>query len=223
MALDFPTRRFGFLDTEWGIERQTLSGGTSLSGERDTISTDGGGRIFAELSNGTLMDRNTTLAWRALLANLEEGAARANVPMCDARHTPFSVGGSRVPHSDGSTFSDDSEYLGGFPLASTVGATALRATQITLSIHAAQPLIGGEWFAIEHPVKGWRMYCVRTILSQAGGVATVTFRPPLREAVDAQSYVELREPRCLMVQDGTASAKKSGRATVAAIRFVEAP
>lgn len=224
MVLTFPSHFFGFNDTEFDIERSTLKGGTALSGEQDIVSTDGGGRVYAEFSNGPLVDRNPTLAWRALLTQLEEGVTQVVVPLCDARHTPYSAGvGSSVPHSDGTPFSDDSEYVAGGPTANAAGAALLRATQLTLNLALEQPLLGGEWFAIEHPTKGWRAYNIGAILAQTTTTATVSFRPPLREAVPAGKAVELRAPRCLMVQDGKASRKKSGRYTEAAIRFIEAP
>lgn len=213
----FPTRLFGFLETEYDIERQTLKGGTALSGEQDVISTDGGGRVFAELSDGSLVDRGPTLAWRALLTQLEEGVTPIVVPFCDARYTPYATGGGHVPHSDKTPFADQARYFGsGF--VSTVGAAALRATSLALSPTLPRPLIGGEWFSIEHPTKGWRAYRIASVDG-----ATVTFRPPLREAVPNDAAVEFAEPKCLMVQDGRASSRKQGHLTPAAIRFVEAP
>lgn len=218
MADIFPTGRFGFMQQEVDIERQTLSGGTALSGDTDRISADGGGRVFAEFAGGELIDRDKVLAWRALLAVLDEGITPMIVPFCDPRHQPF--GGEHVvTYSDGATHSDGTPFAGGGPFAEVTADAALRATTLSFNGAFSQPLIGGEWFSIEHPTKGERAYKVRTV---DGG--TLTFRPPLREAVPVGAQLNFAAPRCLMVQDGRASsALVARRQTTAAIRFVEAP
>lgn len=215
----FPTGLFGFNGREYGIEGQTLRGPTSLSGEQDVSSTDGGGRVFAELSGGALLDREKVLAWRALLTGLEDGVTPHIVYLCDKRHSPYG-GEHLVPHSDGTPLSDGSLYSGGGPTAEIVADAPLRAVSLVLAVTSLRPLIGGEWFSIEHPAKGWRAYTVKSVADDG----TVTFRPPLREAVTAGDAVELSQPRCLMIQEGKASRRLDyGRLTEAAIRFVEAP
>lgn len=223
MAIIFPTARFGFLDLEVDVERQTLKGGTALNGDQDVVSTDGGGRVFAEFARGSLVDRDKIMAWRAILGQLEEGVTRAVVAFCDRRHTPFG-GEHHVTHSDGTPFSDDSRYIGGGPVAAVQAPAPLRSTVLSFTFVSGHPLIGGEWFTITHPTKGERAYKVRSIDSQANGVAQVRFVPPLREAAVVGQVVDFRNPRCLMVQDGRASSRlENRRYTEAAIRFIEAP
>jgi hypothetical protein len=224
MVQTFPTGLFGFLEQEVDIERQTLKGGTALSGEQDVVSADGGGRVFAEFAAGSLVDRDKILAWRALLGVLEEGVTRIVVPFCDPRHTPY--GGRRaVPHSDGTPFSDGSLYIGGGPVAINTAIVNLRGTSLAVVGVFTQPLIGGEWFTIEHPTKGARAYKVRSVEpGEVAGVTIVSFVPPLREAVAAGAEVDFATPRCVMVQDGRASSRlQNRRYTEAAIRFIEAP
>lgn len=227
MADVFPTGRFNFLDQEVNIERQTLTGGTSISGEIDRVSADGGGRVFAQFARGSLPDRSAVLAWRAVTTLLEEGVSPVIVPFCDIRHQPYGpANGSGVPHSDGSPLSDDSLYLTSGGGSVSVGARVLRATTIRITSTLAQPLIGGEWFSIEHPTKDWRAYRIAKLFPVEGspGQYDLTFRPPLREAVADGEAVELLTPRCLMVQDApTSTALENRRYTEAAIRFVEAP
>jgi hypothetical protein len=218
MALVFPTSLFGFLEQEIDIERQTLKGGVAISGEQDITSTDGGGRVFADFAEGSLIDRAPTLAWRALQGILEEGVTPIIVPFCDIRHQPYG-GEYRVTHSDGTSFSDDTLYAGGGPMARATADAALRATYLSISAQMAQPLIGGEWFTVVHPNKQERAYKVKSLEGQTG----IRFVPPLREALTSGTTLDFRDPRCLMVQDGRASTRKSGRMTPAAIRFVEAP
>lgn len=229
----FPTSTFAFDEQEIDIERRTISGGTSISGEEDVIETDGGGRVFAEFASGPLLERETVLAWRAIKTRFDGGTESIIVPFCDPLHQPFGEAGSdpfdsatyghQVPHSDDAPFADDSLYVGGEPTASARAAAALRATTIELNTSFNRDLVGGEWFSIEHPVKGWRAYRIATIVSQSPG-AVVTFRPPLREAVEAGEIIDFANPRCLMRIDGRPDARlELGRYGEAAIRFVEAP
>ncbi len=218
----FPTARFSFDEQEVDIERRTVSGGTALSGEEDVIETDGGGRVFAEFASGPLLERADQLAWRAITTRFGSGTVPVIVPFCDRLHQPYG-NEHDVTHSDGSTFDDGEEYSGGGPVASVVVDAALRATTLTLDVELAQPLIGGEWFSIEHPTKGWRAYNVQTVEGDDDAL-TVTFSPPLREAVSAGDPVDFHEPRCLMRVDGRPPRKiEIGRYGEAAIRFVEAP
>lgn len=220
MADVFPTALFGFKSQDVNIERQTLSGGTALSGETDVVSTDGGGRVYAEFGEADLIDRDKVLAWRALITILEEGVTEMVVPFCDIRHQPYG-GEHHVTYGDGATHSDGTLFAGGGPFGETTAPALLRATSLQFNGAFAQPLIGGEWFTIEHPVKGPRAYRVRTVDGD-----TITFRPPLRESVAAGQELDFANPRCLMIQDpegGKPSSKISNRRhTVAEIRFVEA-
>jgi hypothetical protein len=123
-----------------------------------------------------------------------------------------------VTYADGTVHFDDTPLVGGGPTAEATAAADLRAVQIEFTAQFGQPLIGGEWFGIEHPVKGWRAYKVQKIDGN-----TLHFRPPLREAVTIGTVLDFANPRCLMVQDGRASSALMGRRqTTAAIRFVEA-
>ncbi len=219
MADIFPTGLFGFLDQEVDIERQTLSGGTSIAGDTDRVSADGGGRVFAEFGRGELIDRDKVLAWRAVLAILEEGVESVIVPFCDARHQPYG-NEHTVTYGDGTVHSDGTPFEGGGPFARATEPAALRATSLAFFGVFAQPLIGGEWFSISHPTKGVRAYKVRSVNQEAG---TLTFRPPLREAIQAGDTLDFANPRCLMVQDGkTSTPLVNRRHTTVAVRFVEA-
>lgn len=219
----FPTARFAFDEQEIDIEHRVISGGTSLSGEEDVIETDGGGRVFAEFMNGPLLDREAVLAWRAIGTRFGSGTELIVVPFCDMLHQPYG-GTHSVPHSDDAPFSDDSEYSGGGPYATAAADAALRATTISLTIDLPQSLIGGEWFAIEHETKGWRAYNIATVEAQDETTATVTFRPPLREAVSEGDHIEFAQPRCLMRIDGRPGRSlELGQYGEASLRFVEAP
>lgn len=213
----FPTARFGFMAQEIDVERATLEGGESIAGSIDRISTDGGGRVFAEFGEGQLIDRDTVLAWRAVLGLLDEGVTAMVVPFCDARHQP-TRGKTKTTYGDGTLHSDGTPFAGSDVAAQSTADAPLRAVTISFAGVFPRPLIGGEWFSISHPNKGWRAYKVRRI---EGG--KLSFVPPLREAVPSGTDLEFSDPRCLMVQDGRAgSPLVARRQTTAAIRFVEA-
>lgn len=219
----FPTALFAFDEQEIDVERRTITGGVSLSGFEDVIETDGGGRVFAEFANGPLLEREHQLAWRAIGARFGGGTVPIIVPFCDKLHQPYG-GEHLVPHSDDTTFSDETEYEGGGPAATVAESALLRATTISLAINFAQELIGGEWFAIDHPTKGWRAYNIATIVEQDATSAVVTFLPPLREAVSVGEVVDFAEPKCTMRVDGRPPRRlEIGRYGEASIRFVEAP
>lgn len=218
----FPTALFAFDDQEVDIERRRLTGGTSLSGEEDEIQIDGGGRVFADFANGPLLEREVTLTWRAVKTLLDEGAVFI-VPFCDKLHQPYG-NEHLVPHSDGTPFSDDTEFEGGGPRASLAAPAALRATTVQIFKEFDPLLIGGEWFSINHPGKGWRAYRIATVEAQGETTATIGFRPPLREAAEEGAEIDFANPRCLMKQQGATSTRTEiGRYGEAAIRFVEAP
>lgn len=223
MTVTFPTARFAFDEQEIDIERRTISGGTALNDEEDVIETDGGGRVFAEFANGPLLDREDVLAWRAIGTRFGSGTEAIIVPFCDKTHQPYG-NEHLVTHSDDTTFDDGTEYSGGGPVATASADAALRATTIEITIAFDQELVGGEWFGIEHPTKGWRAYNICTIIDQTDTTATVAFRPPLREAVSAGDTIDFAEPRCLMRVDGRPGQRlELGNYGEAAIRFVEAP
>lgn len=214
----FPTALFGFMQQEVDIERQTITGGAALSGAVDRVSADGGGRVFAEFGGGELIDRAKVLAWRAMLGRLDAGVTQMVVPFCDLRHQPYG-GSAAVTYGDGTRHSDGTPFAPGGPAADSTIAVALRGTTLTLTGLFARPIIGGEWFSIDHPAKDWRAYRVRSV---DAGTGAITFRPPLREAIEAGTSLDFANPRCLMVQDGRASSGMSfRRQTTAAIRFVE--
>jgi hypothetical protein len=220
----FPTCLFAPDDQQADIERRTISGGESLSGDEDLIQTDGGGRVFYEIGNPFLDDVPAALAWRALDAYQDGGSRAIIVPFCDARHQPTN-GRVDVPHSDEATFSDETEYSQGDASAEIAAVADLRATAIELrNLVLARNLLGGEWLSIDHPVMRWRAYRVAEILEldADAGTAKLAIRPPLREAVSIGEAVDFTSPRCVMRLDGSMpSPMNMGYTGSTGARFVE--
>lgn len=218
----FPTCLFAPEGQEADIEKRVVSGGTALSGEEDVIETDGGGRVFVEFTDLYLDDPEVALAYRALSALSDGGATPFIVPLCDARHQPTN-GLLTVPHSDGSTFSDETEYEQADSEASLSADAALRATTLVLDIAGLpRALLGGEWLSIDHLVHRHRAYRIAEIVEQSATSATVKIRPPLREAATAGTDVNFADPLCVMRVDGDMrSPTVMGYAVGDRVRFVE--
>lgn len=218
----FPTCLFSPSDIHADFERRTTSGGVSLSGEEDIIATDGGGRVFLEIGDAYLDEPIIALAWRAFDAWCDGGVRPVIVHLCEHRYQP-SNGVVTVPHGDGTTFSDETEYSQGDAHGEVAVDAPLRATTLTLTnLVLARPLVGGEWFAIDHPTWRWRSYRIAEVMEQDATSATITFRAPLREAVTAGTEVDFTDPRCVMrVEGGLPSPTSFGFVNAPAVRFVE--
>lgn len=220
----FPTCLFSPDDFQADIERRTISGGEALSGDEDIIATDGGGRVFVEIGNPYLDEHDVALAWRALDAYLDGGARAIVIPFCDGRHQPYADPTS-VPHSDDTTFSDETEYVQGNAHGTIAANAALRATIIDIEdLVLPRALLGGEWLSINHPTMRWRAYRIMEIVEQdsEAGTARIAIRPPLREAVTAGEDVDFAKPRCTMrVEGGLPSPTSMGYVVAPGARFVE--
>lgn len=205
MLATFPTCQFSFAMREMIVRSNVISGGTALNGEDTVIVTDGGGRWVAEYQNAPLNTREKVLSWRALRALLNSGTRPFIFPICDARHQPV-ASRQRVPHSDGTPFSDDSLYSSGDCEVYAAAGSPLRSTSMALNIvQLGKPIIAGERFSIEHPTWSHRLYEIATIDGDE-----ITFRPPLREAVTAGTELNFSDPRCVMRLSGDMSAPLNG-------------
>lgn len=219
MVLVFPTGLFAPNDVDFDIEQRVVSGGTSLDGGEDVIATDGGGRWGGTLADFYLDDERVGKAYRALSA-LSDGGARAfAVPFCDHRYQPVGIGNADAPHSDGSLFSDDTEYSQGGGGVTISAAAPLRSTSLVLSglDSIGGELIGGETFSIDHLTMRHRAYRVATVNGN-----TITFRPPLREAVPTGTAISF-DPMCMMrvVGDMRSPISVGGFIDAPALRLVE--
>jgi hypothetical protein len=181
-------------------------GGESLAGENDAIRTDGGGYWQIQMSGIELVGPDLVRAWRAWEAELEGGVTRVLVPIADIRHAPRSaIGKVLAKPSDLAAESVDPyfpEALGfatPFIIAETVGAALLRATQLVIDVTRGARLKGGEHFAINHATSGRRIYRVHRVLSRDGQQATVSIRPPLREAIADGTALDFDWPSVVAV------------------------
>jgi hypothetical protein len=125
-----------------------------------------------------------------------------------------------VTHSDGSTFSDGTRYVGRRIVASLAADAVLRATFVEIDMLAGADLRGGERFSIQHGEFSHRAYEIGMLVRNRSGTYTAQIRPPLREDTDAGTRLEFDTPKCVM-QLATADAmalplefRKYGRVSV---------
>lgn len=220
--LVFPTCALGIYAKDVRIETARISGGVSLSGIEDVIATDGGGRWVAEADSIALHTREKVMMLRAFEAATGGGIYPFVFPICDARHQP-TRGKQKVPHSDGTSFQDDSLYSSTDCEVYVAADAPLRATQIQLEIVSlGKPLIGGERFTIDHPTWRHRAYQIGRIISQDESAAVVQFHTPLREAVPAGTPVDFNNPRFVARIDGRMSAPLTNpKFATGSLRLVE--
>lgn len=220
--LVYPTCALGIYAKDVRIETARISGGTSLSGIEDTIATDGGGRWVAEADSIALHTRDKIMMTRAFFSATSGGIDPFIFPICDARHQP-TRGKQKVPHSDGTPFSDETMYSSPDCEVYVAADAPLRATQLQLDITSlGKPLIGGERFTIIHDTWRERAYQIGRIISQTATSALIQFHTPLREAVTAGTAVDFNNPRFVARVDGQMSAPLTNpKFASGSIRFVE--
>lgn len=205
MLATFPTCQFSFASREITVRANVISGGVALNGEESIIVTDGGGRWVAEYQDAPLNTREKVMSWRAQRALLNGGTRPVIFPICDARHQPV-AGKVRVPHSDGTSFDDDTLYSGGDCSVFAASSEPLGRTWMTINpVALGKPLIGGEKFSIDHPTWRDRLYEIYFIEGDF-----IKFRPRLREAVPAGTELNFSNPRCVMRLSGEMPAPLSG-------------
>lgn len=202
-----------------------LTGATPVVGPPSQMNLTGGPYWTCEHGETTAYDPEMIKVARSLQALADGGSTRFIVTSCEGGLMPSPAGATTVPHSDGTPFSDGQEYISATFSAVVQAPAALRATtlQIALPVGTAMDVCD---FSIDHPTKGPRRYRAARVLDQVGSIATVTIRPPLREALTGGEEIEFEHPRCVMVlvnaQDFL-GALQSGRIAELSARFVEAP
>lgn len=169
---------------------KTRSAGESITGFEQVASSLATRWAFSlEFNN---LKRHLIPAYRAMVASLEGRSNALRVPVFDPQFWPSdaALGIASVPHSDGTPFSDDAEYL-----TSDVGGittTALKGTkELTADFGSYGPIFdGGLYFGVEEETY------LATSVVWAGSVATIKFQPGLRQDHTAATF-RLR-PRLLM-------------------------
>lgn len=184
----------------WGDTGAFTSGGQSVFGETQERSMTGGGEWEAAFSEIEILTEADARVWEALRLNWSLGDTRVVVPRCAGRARASFVGtAARNTHSDGTSFSDGSLYVGGSygTLATTVG---LRQTEALITLPEGAALTGAEPFTMVGPRHADRLYAVARVLAVDTGTNTYTvrFAKPARETYLVGTEVDFGDPRCVM-------------------------
>lgn len=194
MTIEIPFTRLVENSHDWNIVGNTMTVGQT-SGASVDVRSDGGGFWIAKLNNIRFKDKLDTLLWRAIRQIANGGVVPIIVYRRDTTWAPFprDPSDAMITHSDGTSFDDGTGYYQPVIDVTCNGGASLRATSMTLNLNYCAELQGGECFSIEHPTFGWRIYEIATVSGN-----TITFNPPLREAVTDGTAIEFDRPRCLM-------------------------
>jgi hypothetical protein len=208
-TVEFPRLLLREKQHAWNLVGVAATPGQTAQSVAPLIRSDGGGFWSCTMSDVSLSGvskaniKQLTLLWRACRQICDGGVNPIVVPRNDGFFAPWPDGiahGStgRITHSDGTLFSDGTGYYQVTIDVVTVGAAALRATSLNLNTIVCGPLLGGESFSITHTTLGKRMYEIATVVYSDATHATVTFMPPLRQAVPDGTFVDFERPGCLM-------------------------
>lgn len=213
MTLEFPRLLLRERSHSWNLLGVAATPGDTTGGASVMTRSDGGGLWGCTMSDvslsgghpgaqGRQRQRLSTLLWRAVRQIADGGVNAIVVPRNDALFRPWPAGvaqgvGSGVPHSDGTFFEDGAGYYQSV-IDITAAAAALRAVSLDITINYAGQLMGGESFSILHDTMDWRLYEIATVDMTSDTEATITFRPPLREAIADDTPLEFDRPRCKM-------------------------
>lgn len=169
------------------------SGGRTLGGLRPSYNTDLG---YWEIELGDIPVHSTAQrrTWDAIEAYLSGTAGRIAVPIWsfDTANWGAYRDVIRVPHSDGSTFSDGTSYAQYSIVAETVGATAIGATEIRIRLIAGAKDLVGVRFSYSHAAyKSWSLSALD------GDIWTLRISPSARSIIPDGSSLNFDAPTCL--------------------------
>jgi hypothetical protein len=204
------------------IASRSLSGAVAISGAVQVVSSDAGiwKVTYQEVA---VVDRARILAWRGISGLLEGRLNPILVPVTRF-YQPAWIEDENgdvepIPHSDGAFFGDGSGYVGSVNSVTLAGSVAARATTANISIAYGGTLEPGQHFSL-----GERLYRVRSVTYTSDTAATITFRPPLREAASLGDRLEFDAPICRMklaVDNAMDLPLEIGRWSFPTVNFVE--
>jgi len=197
MTIQWPVAVLPPQNVSFDIAWRSLSGPAAISGAQQVVSSDAG--IWkATFGNVIINKRDAVLVFRAIANLLEGRLGRILVPLCRGYQPKFAPdvdAGLRdpVPHSDDAFFGDGTGYVGQTMDARLVGSLPPRAVSASIAVAYGGQIEPGQHFSM-----GERLYRVRSVVYTSETAASITFRPPLREATSAGTRLEFDDPVCRM-------------------------
>jgi hypothetical protein len=195
----FPTHVFNPQAIKADVVPRLIDGGTAINGDSTEIQTDGGGRWEITYSGIILRTPQMIRLWDAWTGYMPGRAF--DVPLVSLLTAPRPATGLHPARpseiaGDDPMFPDSVAYAQPYIEAVTVGAAALRATQLTINVTRGALIQGGEKCSI-----GGRGFKIERVLSRSGQQATVVVSPPARAAIPNGTAVNFDWPtvRCKLV------------------------
>lgn len=191
----FPIESLSPREFSLHLAARTLAGPSSVSGVAQVVASDAG---LWRLTLGSIpvVDQRRVLLWRSL-SEWAEGRMNPFLVPITRFYQPYAPEWETlyepVPHSDDSPFNDGSAYQGQVIDVTLASNIPVRGTTATIAIHVAHEIQPGQHFSIDE-----RLYRIRTIEHVGEGSATITFRPPAREAATIGTRLEFDFPVCRM-------------------------
>lgn len=200
----------------------TRSGGRTLGGVKPSTRTDlGYWRV--DIIGVPVDGPEKRRTWDAIGAILSGTSGRIAVPAWAMDSAPYASGREEplisVSHSDGSTFSDGSQYQQNAISVVSVGVTAIGATVMSMRLIKGAPDLAGVRFSYNHA-----LYRTGQVVSVEDDIWTVRISPSVRELIPAGSDLEFDRPTCvcnLMQDDAFQRPMNADRFSRESVSFVE--
>lgn len=225
--LSFPYAILKAFSYRLDIVGSVISGGLTMSGQQQRVNATGGGLWSLQMDFPRFSKAEQIRAWRVIQYGSQGGVFPVNIPICDLRQAPRPSGwehSARVPHSDGSPFSDTSLYASD-TIISTLSANAvLRATSIRVTFESDSIPQGGEYFSLAYGEDRHELHVVLSAILVSGDTYDLTFVPPLRAAHSAGETVTWDHPTgtfVLAAPDSMSMATEYQRFGDGSAQFVE--
>jgi hypothetical protein len=177
------------------LERNTQSGGRSVTGsERLVISDTGTWRYGITTMSLTPIQ---TLAFRAMLANSEGRGYPIRVPVWDKVNDLLATSGMESlrglnpnggPFDDGSFFSDGTGFGSDFATATANVFATFGTTQITASFNVGQVPLPGHFFS-----DNTNLYQIKSAILVSGTRYTLNFLPRLRTSLNVGAVLNFEK------------------------------
>lgn len=218
----FPTHLFNPQAIKADVVPRLIDGGTAINGDTTEIETSGGGRWEITYSGIVLRAPAQIRLWDAWTSYMPGRSFL--VPLVSLLTAPRTANGAMPARpsqivGDDPMFPETVRYATPHIEAVTVGASGIRATQLTINVTRGARIQGGEKLSI-----GTRGFKIQRVLARSGQEATVSVSPPAREEIAGGASVIFDWPvvRCKLVRDQDLAPNLAfGRRADMSISFVE--